>query len=412
MSTNPRFTKHWQRKINLNKNTPAATKHIPGKCPLLSDNCNTEYSPIGQVTMPPCTSETALSRGTKESEKDKYEVSCDEDFDAWLTKWEAQEAQRVINGAPIRYNEHGQEIDDDLEEYLSKVQREISRSIFEKTTEGVLAHKDCEEAGLVERKPGYLPPPLLKPNLTDEVPEDIKYMRQAEQQGFGTPMQGIAITAAVYQDLNSEIDKEEKIRIEMKKTTTRVMSGKDTSVRASWTGDDNTATKSPSNNQSTFSINQCISRPPGWPESIPLPPTSRNRNSCQPGQPDQSPIANSNGGEEPNTLCESESPRAIGYYQGTEAYIRTDTAYTKGPAANPTRDLNKAIRDAGYHSIPMCKLDQMTIRAIGAVQGIAKEGEGEKIVVVVTSGAVARNEKGFSAPIFDSGNLIFVGMLN
>ncbi|PWW72547.1 hypothetical protein C7212DRAFT_347917 [Tuber magnatum] len=332
MSTNPRFIKHWQRKAKENNSAP--TKPVPGGFSPFFDNSNTGQSPIRGVTIPPCTSHVVLSEGGKEPKEaiDKYDVPYDEDFNAWFTKWEAQEAQRVIDGALTKYNEHGQEIDKDLEAYLSRVQEEIFRGLGENNSEGVLILTDREEIELVERKPGCFPPPLLMPDLTDEAPEDIKYTVQAEQQRFGASMQGIVITAAVYQDLYSKIEKE-KIGIEVKKATTEVVSGKDTSPRAPRTGDNNTAAKAPSDIASTFSTNQCASKPPGWHELIPPLPTSRTQNCGQSRQSDKSLIANTNG-EESNALSESETPRAIGYCRGIEAYIQTDTPYNRGPVTN------------------------------------------------------------------------------
>ncbi|KAG0136422.1 hypothetical protein HOY82DRAFT_549810 [Tuber indicum] len=168
--------------------------------------------------------------------------------------------------------------------------------------------------------------------MTDEVLKDIKYMHQAEQQRFGTPMQGIAMTATVYQDLCNKIETEEKIRIEMKKTTTEATSAKNSSSRVPWTGGD-AALGPRSGNKPAFSIGQSTSEPRRWPEPMPPPATSRGWDSCHSSLPVQSPIANSNG-QDPSTLSESETPGPIEYYQGIEAYIQTETAYVTGPVTN------------------------------------------------------------------------------
>ncbi|KAG0634036.1 hypothetical protein HOY80DRAFT_1140969 [Tuber brumale] len=328
MSTNPRFIKH--KKVN--EINSATTKSAHGGFSFFANNNNTGYDPIKEATIPFGTSRVTLLEKVKESKKDKYDVPYDEDFDAWFAKWEAQEAQRVIDGAPNKYGEYDQEIGEDLEAYLGGVQKEISSGLCKRNSKGVLVLTDREEAGLVERKRGCLPPPLPKPGMTDEVLKDIKYMVQAEQQRFGTPMQGIAMTATVYQDLCNKIETEEKIRIEMKKTTAGAMSAKNTPSRVPWTGGD-AAPRSPYGNIPAFSFGQSTSKPHGWPETIPPPATNRGWDNCHSSLPVQSPIANSND-QEPTTLSESETPGPIEYFQGIEAYIQTDTAYVTGPMTN------------------------------------------------------------------------------
>lgn len=271
---------------------------------------------------------------------DKYDVPYDEDFDAWFTRWEAQEAQRIIDGAPIKYDEHGKEIDEDLEAYLWKVQMDIFSGLGKRNIKDHLGLTDREEAGLVERKRRCLSPlPLLKPDTTDEVPKDTKCIVPAEPEKFGDPMQGIAATAAVCQGLCDKIDGEQNIRVEVKETAPKTMNAKNISPSVPYAGDDNTATKPPSDIAPTLSISQSISKPPGWPESLPTPPTSRAWNGHRSSPPVQSPVSNGNG-EEPSAFCESETPSAIEYYQGIETYIQTDTPYAPGPVTSSPGDPN------------------------------------------------------------------------
>ncbi|PUU78362.1 hypothetical protein B9Z19DRAFT_1065100 [Tuber borchii] len=336
MSTNPRFTKH----AKVNENNSAAIKLVPRGFTVLIDNRNTGYAPTKEVTMPPCTPHPAFSEKLKEPKKDEYDVPYDEDFDAWFTRWEAKEAQRIIDGAPIKYNEHGQEIDEDLEAYFDRIQMDISSGLYKRNTKRHLGLTDREEPGLVERKRRCLPPPpLLKPDTTDEIPKDTKHIVPAEPEKFRAPMQGNAATATVYQGLCDKTDREQNIRVEVKETAPKAMNAKNASPGVPYAGDDNTATKPPSDVAPTLSIGQSISKPPGWPESLPAPPTSKAWNGRRSSPPVQGPISNSNG-EEPSAFCESETPSAIEYYQGIETYIQTDTPYAPGPMTNFHGDPN------------------------------------------------------------------------
>jgi len=112
-----------------------------------------------------------------------------------------------------------------------------------------------------------------------------------------------------------------------------IVNAKNISPSVPYAGDDNTATKPPSDVAPTLSISQSISKPPGWPESLPASPTSRAWNGRRSNPPVQPPISNSNE-EEPSAFCESETPSTIEYYQGIEPYIQTDTPYAPGPVTN------------------------------------------------------------------------------
>ncbi|RPB01188.1 hypothetical protein L873DRAFT_692191 [Choiromyces venosus 120613-1] len=270
MSTNPRFKKH----SDVDEANSAATGLLKGSS-LAIDSSNTSHA---SVTMKPCTSDAPFFEKVEGHTKDKYDVPYEEDFNAWIVKWEAQQAQRLLDGESIEQNGHDQELDEDFEAYLDKVQIDLSGGLFMRNDKGVLFLTDREEAGLVERKSGCLPRPLPGPEMTDEALRDIGYMLQAEEERFGTPMQGVAMTAAVYQDILRKVDREKKIKTEVKEITAKATGDENITTSVPQAGSDSFSTELPSTNASAFPRDHSVNIFPRLPEPIPSSLDSRDQN--------------------------------------------------------------------------------------------------------------------------------------